>query len=155
MNRYNKQYVVSCIIYLAAASNQGRVDCLWMCQLSYWICKMYILKPIPTELNAKKVIYKIYYLYMLLKTMNMMPQMSCWNLTLHRLYTKMNLNTRKNKLVPFWTDWHLEHVTCTSHPIGRLLVGSDDVIIMTLVAMFPHYHGLNSLWAVCWSSSQR
>lgn len=45
---------------------------------------------------------------------------------------------------PFWPVSHLDHVTCTSHPIGRLLKGSDD-IIKTLVAMSSHFHGLNSL----------
>lgn len=34
-------------------------------------------------------------------------------------------------------DSHLDHVTCTLHAIGRLLKGSDDVI-MTLVYQRSH-----------------
>lgn len=63
--------------------------------------------------------------------------------TLRKDIETMNSNT-KNKLLPFWPVSHLDHVTCTSHPIGRLLKGSDD-IIKTLVAMSSHFHGLNSI----------
>lgn len=109
-------------------SSQGRVDCLWMCQMSYRLCKCTC---------QKGHIWNLLLIYICFQRLRM-PQMSCWNLTLHRLYLKIRkLQTCvllfPAKVGPVWIRW-----PAPSSLIGRLLKRNDD-IIMTVIAQFPIY----------------